>query len=232
MSLEQIEKELDEEINKLSGDITKYNPEPNSINLPVEDQTQRPQIEKPVLHTLEEGKKKKKVQQEKQKGSVIDRTDNKHLPKGKQVHTPKTLKPPKYKEKFQESVNVYLMKTSREMNIGMRDLENFWTESKNEILKTRKDTNTRAFWEQVKKNFDTKVNKIFLEEAKKTMTSKKKLSEAITRMIDHISQDKYIEAKEIVREAANHCLESMICERKVHYQKQLAEQLSKKLKEN
>jgi hypothetical protein len=228
---------LDEEINKLEGDITNYNPEPNSINLPVDERTDEPQKNKDVLHTLEEGKKKKKVTQLAQQGSTVDRKDNKHLPKGTQVHKPKTKKPQKHKDKdfkkeqLNESVNLYLLKTSRHYNIGVRDLENYWKESKEELLKVRKDTNTRGFWEQVKRTFDNKVNGIFLEEAKRTMSARQKLTGCITKMVDHIMSDRYIEAKEIVKEATSHCLESMICEHKVNYQKQLAEEISKKLKD-
>lgn len=237
-NIEQIQNELDEEINKLEGDITNYNPEPNSINLPVDERTDEPQSNKAVLHTLEESKKeeeakrKKKLEDAKKARSgrkppiPPKKTIKSNVDKSKE----RKQKHPK-KEQFDESVNLYLLKTSRHYNIGVRDLENYWKESKEELLKVRKDTNTRGFWEQVKRTFDNKVNGIFLEEAKRTMSARQKLTGCITKMVDHIMSDRYIEAKEIVKEATSHCLESMICEHKVNYQKQLAEEISKKLKD-
>ena len=78
---------------------------------------------------------------------------------------------------------------------------------------------------EVKHTFDKNLNSMFLSEAKKTFTTRQKLSEAISRFLEMVSTDKYVDAKPIVKEMVQHTLESMITENKDQYQKQLSEEI-------
>jgi hypothetical protein len=156
----------------------------------------------------------------------------------KQVHADKKDREegrkPKHKpdwKKFDESVNLYIAKTSRTSDIGVNTLEKMWNECVEEQSKGEYARSSRKFWLEVKSKFDRKVNNIFLQEAKKKMTERQKLSVAIEGFLENVAKDKYVEAKANVKEMVNSCVNSMISDRKVQYQKALAEEIAKKVRE-
>jgi hypothetical protein len=182
---------------------------------------------------MEKKDKKKKLKQVKDVGSLKDRKGNKHMPPAKKVEKDKTKYDRKETEwkKFDESVNSYLTKTSRKCDIGINSLETMWKECIEAQEKIENSKNTRKFWLEVKSKFDTKVNDIFLQEAKKKMTSRQKLNSSVESFLEHVAKEKYVEAKDCIKEMSKLCIDSMICDRKVQYQKTLAEEIAKKVKE-
>jgi len=181
-------------------------------------------------------KKEDFLKQVKGAGAGKDRKGNTHMPKAKQVHKTKKDKEtnPKHKpdwKKFDESVNLYLTKTSRNSDIGVNSLEKMWKECVEEQAKSTVPRSSRKFWVEVRTKFDRKVNNIFLQEAKKRMTERQKLNASIETFLEHVAKDNYVEAKPLIKEMAASCVNSMISERKVQYQKTLAEEIAKKVRE-
>lgn len=195
-----------------------------------------PTEELPFMEKKEDKKKEDFLKQVKGAGAGKDRKDNKHMPKGKQVHASKKDKEdkPKYKkpwESFQESVNMYLAKTSRNCDIGINSLEKMWNECIEAQTKGDHPRSSRKFWVEVRTKFDRKVNEIFLQEAKKKMTERQKMNMAIESFLEHVAKDKYVEAKVQMKEMTASCINSMVSDRKVQYQKTLAEEIAKKVRD-
>lgn len=183
---------------------------------------------------MEKKTKKDNLKQVKQAGAVTDRADNKHMPPAKKVEKVKTKYDRKKEDwkKFDESVNAYITKTSRNCDIGVNSLEKIWKECVESQEKSKTHPrSTRSFWLEVRSNFDRKINEIFLQEAKKKMTERQKMNASIESFLEHVAKDKYVEAKAIVKEMVGSCVNSMISERKVQYQKNLAEEIAKKVRE-
>jgi hypothetical protein len=182
---------------------------------------------------MEKKSKKEELKQVKAAGAGKDRKGNKHMPPAKKVEKDKKKYDRKTTDwkKFDESINLYLSKTSRNSDIGVNSLEKIWKECVEEQEKGQHVRSSRKFWLEVKTNFDRKVNDIFLQEAKKKMTERQKLGATIETFLEHIAKDRYVEAKETIKEMANSCVNSMISDRKVQYQKSLAEDIAKKVRE-
>lgn len=195
-----------------------------------------PKEEGPIMEKKDK-QKEEALKQIKGAGAGKDRKGNKHMPPAKKVEADKKKKAeakPKYKpdwKKFDESVNLYIAKTSRNSDIGVNSLEKIWNECVEAQSKGEYSKSTRKFWIEVRTNFDKKVNEIFLQEAKKKMTERQKMNSAIEAFLEHVAKDKYVEAKIQIKEMAQACVNSMISERKVQYQKTLAEEIAKKVRE-
>lgn len=173
------------------------------------------------------------IKQVKGVGAGLDRKENKHMPPATKTEKDKTKYDRKDKswKKFDESVNLYIAKTSRNCDIGVGTLDKMWKECIEEQSKGKLERSSRQFWLEVKSKFDKKVNDIFLQEAKTKMTERQKMSVAIESFLEHVATEKYVEAKPFFKEMVESCVKSMISERKSQYQKSLAEEIAKKLKE-
>jgi len=208
-----------------------------------------PQEEIPFMEKKESKEEKEKrenfLKQVKGAGAGKDRKDNKHMPQATKVEVDKKKKAegkPKHKKpwetqtenvkKFNESVNLYLAKTSRNSDIGVNSLEKMWNECIESQSKGTHPRSSRKFWVEVRTKFDRKVNEIFLQEAKKKMTERQKMNMAIESFLEHIAKDKYVEAKVQMKEMAASCINSMVSDRKVQYQKTLAEEIAKKVRDS
>jgi hypothetical protein len=272
VSLEQLEKQLEEEMAQFSGVLIPSSTTPE--DKPIIGGSLTPPSEQPVISpTLAPGlpetapgqvvppaatvppspqtipptpiveKKEKDAEKEnikntvKQVGSLLDRSGNKHLPPSSKVFKSKKEKAAEKErrnknwEKFDESVNSYILKTSRMSDIGVNSLEKIWAECVENQTKGEHPRSSRKFWLEVKHKFDNKVNDIFLQEAKNRMSERQKLSASIETFLENVAKDKYVEAKQCVKEMAQSCVNSMISERKVQYQKTLAEEIAKKVRE-
>ena len=204
-----------------------------------------PTEELPFMEKKEDKKKEDFLKQVKGAGAGKDRKGNKHMPPAKKVEDDKKKKAqdkPKHKkpwetqkenvEKFNESVNLYLAKTSRNSDIGVNSLEKIWNECIEAQSKENHSRSSRSFWVEVRTKFDRKVNEIFLQEAKKKMTERQKMNMAIETFLEHVAKDKYVEAKVQMKEMTASCINSMVSERKVQYQKTLAEEIAKKVRDS
>lgn len=188
----------------------------------------------PIMEKKEKDDTKEKAKKQlKAVGAAHNRSGNEHMPPKTKVEKDKTKYDRKNTDwkKFDESVNAYILKTSRNCDIGVNTLDKMWTECIEEQSKGTLERSSRQFWLEVKSKFDKKVNDIFLQEAKKKMTARQKMSVAIESFLEHVAKDQYVEAKPLVKDMVESCVNSMISERKAQYQKTLAEEIAKKLKE-
>jgi len=192
-----------------------------------------PPLEDGPIMEKENKDKEDNLKQVKAAGAGKNRKGNAHMPPAKKIEKDKNKYDRKNTDwkKFDESVNLYIARTSRNSDIGVNSLEKIWNECVEAQSKGEYSKNTRKFWIEVRTKFDKKVNEIFLQEAKKKMTERQKMNTAIEAFLEHVAKDKYIEAKGQIKEMAQACVNSMISERKVQYQKTLAEEIAKKVRE-
>jgi hypothetical protein len=187
-----------------------------------------------ILNEKKDKENEKAKEKVKEAGKTLPREGNKHMPKAKQVHKSKKDKKEKHKkpwEKFEESVNQYISKTSRKYDIGIGSLENIWKECVEAQAKGEYPRSSRKFWVEVRTKFDKHIDQMFLAEAKSKMTERQNLGMLIEKFLGYVASNRYVEAKPLVKQMAESCVKSMVSDRKVDYQKALAEEISKKIRE-
>lgn len=197
----------------------------------------------------EEIKTLKEKSRDPMKLPVPDRDGNKHMPKPTQNIPSKKWKSKKDRKGWKKEIkkgldekvkvlsegfsNAYISKASRKNLISERVLATYWEKAVKlqEENGEYKNKSNKSFWYGVVKNFNALLNEQELVRAKEIMTEREKFNLNTEKFINCLASDDYVTASNHMNSMVESSLKSLIDTRKVQYQKELGEKVSKKLRE-
>lgn len=157
----------------------------------------------------------------------------KHKTKKKAIRQLKAIK-----MNYDESENMLfesselLFSLSKKYKIPIEQLESMWKSAtaryEDELKKKGEkiDKSKQSFWNGVIKELKKMMDNINLEEAKTIMNVKEKFKESLSRWLDYIQTDNYIEANKIFPDVIKYKTQLILNKRKNVFLKKLAKQIN------
>lgn len=125
-----------------------------------------------------------------------------------------------------------LFSLSKKYKIPMEQLESMWKDAtaryEDELRKKGEkiDKSKQSFWNGVIKELKKMMDNLNLEEAKRIMNTKEKFKESLSKWLDCIQTDNYVEANKIFPDVIKFKTQLIINKKKNTFLKKLAKQIN------